>query len=107
MIAAMSQEKVVASQVIEGGVDANVFENFLYELLKSLRNNEETKSRDILIFMDNATIHHHQMVLRTAQRFKVHVLFNAEYSPQLNPIELLFTLLKREARRHVEEIETR
>jgi transposase len=47
------------------------------------------------------------MVLRTAQRFKVHVLFNAEYSPQLNPIELLFTLLKREARRHVEEIETR
>ena len=30
----MSQEKVVASQVVEGGVDANVFENFLYEVLK-------------------------------------------------------------------------
>ena len=35
----MSQEKVVASQVIEGGVDANVFENFLYQVLRSLRNN--------------------------------------------------------------------
>ena len=52
--------------MIEGGVDANVYENFLYHVLKSIRNYEETKLRDVVLFMDNATIHHHSMVLRTA-----------------------------------------
>jgi transposase len=45
--------------------------------------------------MDNAKIHHHQMVLNTARRMKVNILFSSEYSPWLNPIESLFAHLKR------------
>lgn len=44
--------------------------------------------------MDNAVIHKHQSVLRTAERAKVNILFNVEYSPMLNPIERLFFTIK-------------
>ena len=60
-----------------------------------VRRNEEYKYRKVILFMDNALIHRHSQVLETARKFKVNVLFNAEYSPWLNPIEQLFQSLKR------------
>jgi len=48
--------------------------------------------------MDNAVIHRFSEVLETAKRFKVVVLFNAEYSPWLNPIEQLFSFVKLQLR---------
>jgi transposase len=86
-IAAMTQDKVVSSQLIEGGVDSVVFENFIYHTLRHLRTNSETANKDIILLMDNAVIHKHSIVIETARKFKVNILFNAEYSPWFNPIE--------------------
>jgi transposase len=44
--------------------------------------------------MDNAVIHRHSAVLDTCTRLKVNVLYNAEYSPWLNPVEQLFGYVK-------------
>lgn len=55
--------------------------------------------------MDNAIIHKYSEVLETARKMKVHVLFNAEYSPWLNPVEQLFSHIK--ANLKVEAIETK
>lgn len=77
----------MSSQVIEGGVDSVLFENFIYHTLRSVRTDPETKDREVVLLMDNAVIHKHQSVLETALKLKVNVLFNAEYSPWLNPIE--------------------
>lgn len=33
LLAAISQHEVMAVQMVEGGVDTSVYENFLYELL--------------------------------------------------------------------------
>jgi hypothetical protein len=33
LISAMSQDRLIANQVVKGGVDAVVFENFIYEML--------------------------------------------------------------------------
>jgi transposase len=85
----------LASQIIEGGVDASLFENFLYETLKAVRKDPATKTKKVILFMDNATIHSHSEVLETARKFKVNVLFNAQYSPWLNPVEQLFGLIKK------------
>lgn len=49
----------------------------------------------VLLFLDNAVIHRHSAVLETARKFKVNVLFNAQYSPWLNPVEQLFCHLKK------------
>ena len=33
LISAISQERVIANQLVQGGVDSTVFENFIFELL--------------------------------------------------------------------------
>lgn len=85
-------------QMIEGGTDANLFENFIYNMLNKLRRDPETKSKHIVILMDNATIHKSSIVYKTAREMKTTILFNAQYSPWLNPIEQLFNKLKRQLR---------
>ena len=37
MIAAISFDKVISHQVVEGGIDSVIFENFIYNTLYSLR----------------------------------------------------------------------
>ena len=37
MIAAISYDQVVAHQIVEGGIDSVLFENFVYNTLLSLR----------------------------------------------------------------------
>jgi transposase len=64
----------------------------------SVRKNKDTASKEVVLFLDNAVIHKHSAVLETARKFKVNVLFNAEYSPWLNPIEQLFGHLKKQLR---------
>jgi transposase len=87
LIAAISQKKIISSQILEGGVDSVLFENFIYQTLRSLRTDVRMKSKDVVVLMDNAVIHKHSQVIETARRMKVNVLFNAEYSPWLNPVE--------------------
>ena len=90
----------MANQVVEGSVDSVLFENFVYQTLLSVRKDKDTAAREVVLFLDNAVIHRHSSVLETARKFKVNVLFNAEYSPWLNPIEQQFGMLKRQLKDH-------
>lgn len=95
LLAAISYDRLVASQLICGGVDATVFEGFITSMLLSIHNDSYYEGKDIILYLDNAKIHSHSTVLETARRMKVNVLFSAQYSPFLNPIEGLFNYLKR------------
>ena len=83
----MTTRNVVSMQVVEGGTDAVLFENFLFTTLDSLRRSPSTKDKHIVILMDNATIHKTSIVYQAALKMKATVLLNAQYSPWLNPIE--------------------
>ena len=87
LIAAITQDRVISAQFIEGGVDSTIFENFIYQTLRCVRNDPMLMNKNVVLLMDNAVIHKHSVVLETARRMKANVLFNAEYSPWLNPIE--------------------
>jgi transposase len=99
MIAALTQHCVLAAQITEGGTDAVVFDNFLHRLLTKLRTDKATKTKHVVVLMDNATIHKHSSIYETARKFKVNVLLNAQYSPWLNPVEQLFNHIKRALRK--------
>ena len=75
-----------------------MFDNFLHRTLHKLRVDKDTKSKQIVILMDNATIHKHPTIYETARKFKANVLLNAQYSPWLNPVEQLFNFIKRKLR---------
>jgi len=49
----------------------------MFRVLKKLRTDVETKSKPIVILMDNASIHKHESVYATARKFKFNVLLNA------------------------------
>lgn len=97
-VAAMTQDRIISSQIIEGNVDSILFENFLYHTLRSIRTDKNLHSKRVVLFMDNAAIHKYSEVLETAKKFRVDVLFNAQYSPWLNPIEQLFGQMKKRIR---------
>jgi transposase len=93
-IAAITQHEVIGSQIIEGAFDATLFEAFVFKLLNQIRSDPKTATRTAILFMDNAVVHRHSSVLETCRRLKVNVIFNAEYSPWLNPVEQLFGYVK-------------
>lgn len=79
---------------MEGGVDAMIFERFIFDTLRKLRADPRTCDQRIVLLLDNVAFHKHEQVLKTAMAFKVNVLFNVEYSPMLNPIERVFNQIK-------------
>ena len=92
----MSQDRLISSQIIEGTFDSTLFENFIYQTLRHVRTDPELRQRRVVLLMDNAVIHKYSDVLETIRKFKVTLLFNAEYSPWLNPVEHLFQALKQQ-----------
>jgi len=76
LISAISQDEVIANQVIEGGVDSTVFENFIHMTLKHVRESPKYQGRRVVVLLDNAAIHHHQHVIDSALAMKVILLFN-------------------------------
>ena len=94
LISAISEDRVIANQIIEGGVDGVLFENFIFHTLASIRKDKDLCERKVLIFLDNARIHKTASLFETIRKMKALVLFNASYSPWLNPVEQLFNHIK-------------
>ena len=76
LISAISHDQVIANQLIEGGVDSSVFENFIYTMLLHLRTTDKYKGARIILLMDNATIHRHPGVSKTILEMKAFLMFN-------------------------------
>ena len=77
LIAAISREEVLATQILEGGVDSVLFDNFLFNLFKDLHNTPKYQHKEIWLLIDNASTHCTKLVSETAQEFNINILFNA------------------------------
>ena len=64
-------------QFVEGAMDHNMFENFLYQVLMKLRTDPETKNKRIVVYLDNAKIHKSPHLKEMVGRFYVDILFAA------------------------------
>ena len=95
MVAAISSTQVICAQVIEGTFDSTMLENFIYWTLRSISNDATLRKKRVMILLDNARIHYHSNITETLKKFGAHALFNAQYSPWLNPVERLFGVIKR------------
>lgn len=98
VLAAITQDRVAALQIVEGTTDALLFEAFMGKLLMSLREDPTTGNRPIVVQLDNVGFHKTDMVKATIKAFGVTCLFSAAYSPEMNPIEQLFGYCKRQLR---------
>ena len=59
-------------------------------------NDKETKS----IFIDNASIHTSKKAKELYKKNNMHIIFNAPYHSEFNPIEYVFSILRNEINRN-------
>ena len=61
------------------------------------------RSKDLMVIWDGATIHRSQAIkdFLTRKKGRVHLVALPGYSPELNPVELLWSQLKRELKNRV------
>ena len=93
LIAALGIEGVRCSLVTDGAVNSDIFESFVRHVLLS-----ELKPGDVVV-MDNLSSHKGAAIRRLIEDAGAELEYLPPYSPDLNPIELVFSKLKRLLRR--------
>jgi transposase len=88
LIAALGVKGVRCSTMVDGAVDADVFEAFVEKVLAP-----ELKSGDVVV-MDNLSSHKRPRTRELIEAAKAELLYLPPYSPDLNPIEMVFAKVK-------------
>ena len=90
-IAIMSAEGLQDFNIYEGNIDGKTFYDFVQRCLLPIL--KPFNSRSVVV-MDNASIHHPNKVVKAIQESGAILRFLPPYSPDLNPIEEVFSKVK-------------
>lgn len=88
LIGAMCMTGVIASLMFAGGTNTETFLFFVREILVP------ALWKGAVVVMDNLNVHTNQLVIEAIESVGAKVLFLPTYSPELNPIEMLWSKLK-------------
>jgi len=88
LIAALGISGMRCSTVVDGAVNGDVFEAFVEQVLVP-----ELRRGDVVV-MDNLSSHKRQRVRELIEAAGARLVFLPPYSPDLNPIELIFAKVK-------------
>ncbi len=88
LIAALGARGVRCSTVVDGAVNADIFESFVEHVLTP-----ELRPGDVVI-MDNLSSHKRVRTRELIDATGARLEFLPPYSPDLNPIEMIFSKLK-------------
>lgn len=88
LIAALGIEGMRCSTVVDGAVNADVFEAFVEQVLVP-----DLREGDIVV-MDNLSSHKRSRTRQSIESAGAELLYLPPYSPDLNPIEMIFAKLK-------------
>lgn len=91
ILPAYAQDGIVLRRVYQGSTDSELFEDFIAQLPHHCGRYPEPKS---VIIMDNASWHHSEKILRLRRDAGVVLEYLPPYSPDFNPIEEYFGVLK-------------
>ena len=88
LIAALGTEGVRCSTVVDGAVNADIFEAFVEQVLAP-----ELRPGDV-VAMDNLSSHKRARTRELIEAAGAELVFLPPYSPDLNPIEMVFSKIK-------------
>ncbi len=92
LIAALGIEGIRCSMVVDGAINGDVFEAFVERVL-----GPALRPGDVVI-MDNLSSHKRERVRELIESNDAALRFLPPYSPDLNPIELVFSKIKQSLR---------
>jgi len=88
LIAALGIEGMRCSTVVDGAVNGDVFEAFVEQVFVP-----DLRQGDVVV-MDNLSSHKRQRVRELIEDAGARLVFLPAYSPDLNPIEMVFAKIK-------------
>jgi transposase len=95
VIGAIRSEGTVALETLEGSVNGSIFVKFIKDkLIPRLRPGD-------LVIMDNLKVHYHTMVKPLIESVDADLLYLPPYSPELNPIENIWSVTKHYVRKQM------
>lgn len=92
LIAALSTAGIRCSTVVDGAINADVFEAFVAQVLVP-----QLRPGDVVI-LDNLSSHKRALTRALIEAAGATLLFLPPYSPDLNPIEMIFAKIKQALR---------
>lgn len=92
LIAALGIDGIACSTVVDGAVNADIFEAFVEQVLVP-----QLRPGDVVV-MDNLSSHKRQRTRELIEATGATPRFLPPYSPDLNPIEMIFSKIKRKLR---------
>ena len=88
LIAALGIGGILCSTVVDGAVNGDIFEAFIEHVLVA-----ELKPGDVVV-MDNLSSHKRQRTRELIEAAGAELAYLPPYSPDLNPIEMVFSKIK-------------
>jgi transposase len=88
LIAALCTGGINCSTVVDGAINADVFEAFVQQVLVP-----QLRPGDVVI-LDNLSSHKRASIRKLIENAGATLLFLPPYSPDLNPIEMIFSKIK-------------
>lgn len=87
---ATSNKKIINYKIVKKGIKTNDFNNFM---LKLHRMDKENKN---VYLLDNARVHKTKSFNKIKEEKKLNIIYNAPYKSEYNPIEYVFSLLRKQ-----------
>jgi len=89
LCAAISINGILHSTLIDGAYNKNIFLSFLEECAR-----KDIFNGNVVLIMDNVRFHHCEIISTFLKQYNVQEVFLPTYSPDLNPIENVFSCIK-------------
>ena len=86
---AINNQKIIGYKIVDKGFKTDDFIDIMKDLKEKDINNEYT------YFLDNASVHRTKKFKDYTKESKIHVLYNAPYNSEKNPVEYVFASLRR------------
>jgi transposase len=88
LIAALCLDGILCSMVVDGAINATVFEAFVRQVLAP-----HLQAGDVVI-LDNLSSHKRATIKQLIEAAGAQLVFLPPYSPDFNPIEMIFSKIK-------------
>lgn len=95
IIMATSNSKIIDYSIIKGSVTSFKFVKFITKITFKYPNH--------CLFMDNCIIHKSKLMFNTIKNKNLNVVFNAPYHSKFNPIEYIFSMLRKHLNNNVND----
>ena len=97
---AICQDKAISAQILLGTYNQFVYYFFIEKTIDILKKNNLFKEGCTYFLMDNCSSHKAPLIQQLNKLCGARIIYNAAYTPELNPIENIFGVLKTEIKQY-------